>query len=182
MTKKEELIKLRKMVSKLIFSFEEISTNEGFTLIYDGELAENVEVYTYDENGEKIIAPDGVYNIENWGSLTIENGIVIKVEKIQEETETETTETETEVEMESTEVETTEKETEVDFEDKLNQLENKLNQLENKFNDLLTIVNGLVKNVQEFSKQPVDKKIEKTTIKTKEVLNKENKALKYFGK
>lgn len=74
--KKNYLLKLAKMLMK----FAEVETDNG-KLIYEGELAEGVEIFVEDENGEMIAAPNGEYKTED-KVITVENGKVIKVEDI----------------------------------------------------------------------------------------------------
>lgn len=74
--KKNYLLKLAKMLMK----FAEIETDNG-KLIYEGELAEGVEIFVEDENGEMIAAPNGEYKTED-KVITVEDGRVAKIEDI----------------------------------------------------------------------------------------------------
>lgn len=74
--KKNYLLKLAKMLMK----FAEVETDNG-KLIYEGELAEGVEIFVEDENGEMIAAPNGEYKTED-KVITVEDGKVIKVEDV----------------------------------------------------------------------------------------------------
>jgi hypothetical protein len=74
--KKNYLLKLAKMLMK----FAEVETDNG-KLIYEGELAEGVEIFVEDENGEMIAAPNGEYKTED-KVITVEDGKVIKIEDI----------------------------------------------------------------------------------------------------
>lgn len=68
-----KLLKLARMVLKL----GEISTDKGL-LIYEGELAEGVEVFIEDENGELQPAPNGEYEAED-KIYVIEDGKVAEI-------------------------------------------------------------------------------------------------------
>lgn len=70
---KNDLILIRKQLSKLLFKFAEVVSAEGVVVIYDGELAEGSEVYTYDESGAKVMLPNSTYNVSlESGNVVIE--------------------------------------------------------------------------------------------------------------
>ena len=74
-------------LASLIAKLNKVETDKG-TLTAPDEIAEGVEVYIEDENGEFIAAPDAVYETETQ-LITVKDG---KVEKIEaKETTTETT-------------------------------------------------------------------------------------------
>ena len=74
--KKNYLLRLAKALMK----FAEVETDNG-KLIYEGELAEGVEIFVEDENGEMIAAPNGEYKTED-KVITVEDGRVAKIEDI----------------------------------------------------------------------------------------------------
>ena len=65
MSKRDELIKIKKMLAKALFNFAEYVTSDEKILIVDDMMEVGVNAYIYDENGEKKTAPDGDYNIED---------------------------------------------------------------------------------------------------------------------
>lgn len=69
--KKNLLIKLRQMLLK----FEDINTEEGVVLSVEGDLEVGKEVFTTDDNGDVVPAPDGDYNYEN-KVITVAEGVV----------------------------------------------------------------------------------------------------------
>ena len=73
-------------LASLIAKLNKVETDKGILTAAD-EIAEGVEVYIEDENGEFIAAPDGDYETEDT-IITVKDG---KVEKIEQKGETETT-------------------------------------------------------------------------------------------
>lgn len=69
--KKNLLIKLRQMLLK----FEDINTEEGVVLSVEGDLEVGKEVFTTDDNGDVVPAPDGDYNYEN-KVITVAEGVI----------------------------------------------------------------------------------------------------------
>lgn len=69
--KKNLLIKLRAM----LLNFEDIQTEEGVVLSVEGDLEVGKEVFTTDDNGDVVPAPDGQYNWEN-KVITVAEGVV----------------------------------------------------------------------------------------------------------
>ena len=72
--KKNILVKLAKMLLK----FEDIATEEGVTLTVEGDLEVGKEVFTTDDNGDVVPAPDGEYNYEN-KVITVAEGVVTAI-------------------------------------------------------------------------------------------------------
>ena len=72
--KKNVLLKLR----NLLLNFKDIATEEGVTLMVDGDLEVGLEVFTYDENGDVIVAPDGEYTYENQ-IIVVKEGVVSEI-------------------------------------------------------------------------------------------------------
>jgi hypothetical protein len=102
--KKNLLIKLRQMLLK----FEDINTEEGVVLSVDGELEVGKEVFTTDDNGDVVPAPDGDYNYEN-KVITVSEGVVTVI--ADKEAPVETPAEEAPAEEEPVVEETTEEET-----------------------------------------------------------------------
>jgi len=86
--KKEEEVKV---------TFAEVTTIDGIVLQYDGELAVDTPVFVLDEAGAQLPAPEGQYQVDVDGVITIisvdAQGIVNAVELPSEEEETMTNET-----------------------------------------------------------------------------------------
>lgn len=87
--KKNVLLKLR----NLLLNFADIATEEGVTLMVDGDLEVGKEAYTTDENGDVIPAADGDYTYEN-KIITVKEGVIseIKDKEVAPENEPETEE------------------------------------------------------------------------------------------
>jgi flagellar basal body rod protein FlgG len=85
--KKEEEVKV---------TFAEVTTIDGIVLQYDGELAVDTPVFVLDEAGEQLPAPEGQYQVDVDGVITIisvdAQGVVNAVELPSEEEETMTNE------------------------------------------------------------------------------------------
>jgi len=86
--KKEEEVKV---------TFAEVTTIDGIVLQYDGELAVDTPVFVLDEAGAQLPAPEGQYQVDVDGVITIisvdAQGIINAVELPSEEEETMTNET-----------------------------------------------------------------------------------------
>ena len=107
--KKNVLLKLR----NLLLNFADIATEEGVTLMVDGEMEVGKEAYTTDENGDVIPAADGDYTYEN-KIITVKEGVIseIKDKEVAPENEPETEEPVVEEEPVETAEEEAEPETE----------------------------------------------------------------------
>lgn len=130
--KKNVLLKLR----NLLLNFKDIATEEGVTLMVDGDLQVGLEVFAYDDNGDVIVAPDGEYTYENQ-IIVVKEGVVseIRDKEVAPEAPAEETPAEEPVVEENAEEETPAEETpaepEADEKDaKIAELEAKIAQLE----------------------------------------------------
>lgn len=72
--KKNVLLKLR----NLLLNFADIATEEGVTLMVDGELQVGIEAFAYDENGDIVPASDGDYTYEN-KIITVKEGVISEI-------------------------------------------------------------------------------------------------------
>lgn len=72
--KKNVLVKLAKMLLK----FEDIATEEGVTLTVEGDLEVGKEVFTTDDNGDVVPAPDGDYTYEQ-KVITVAEGVITAI-------------------------------------------------------------------------------------------------------
>jgi hypothetical protein len=157
---KNELIEIRKKLSKLLFNFTEETSNEGLLVIYDGDLVEGLAVYTYDADGNKIALPDGVYSLPG-KSIEVANGVISKITLDQPSNEPVTEQKETVASVEAS----MSKEEKEKFENEFKTLNNKLAEMAgfiNKLNDAI-IQFG---NENQKENEPKKTKIEdiKTTI------------------
>lgn len=131
--KKNVLLKLR----NLLLNFADIATEEGVTLMVDGDLQVGIEAFAYDENGDVIPAADGDYTYEN-KIITVKEGVIseIKDKEVAPETPAEETPAEeTPAEEEASEEEApaeeeTPAEEEVDKDAKIAELEARIAELE----------------------------------------------------
>lgn len=133
---KDELIKIRMQLSKVLFNFSEITTADGIVIIYEGEIAEGLEVFTYDVDGNKIVLADGIYIITTPDDKSLEievvEGKVLSVKDV--------TEVEPEVEVEAPVVETEMKVVPDENEQKFSELNSKITQLTEVVNKLNEVV------------------------------------------
>lgn len=83
-------------LARLIMRFAEVKTDKG-SLIYDGELAVDIEVMVEDEEGNVVAAPDGEYNLEDGRVVVVKDGKVAEIKEapVTEETIEEVLEEET---------------------------------------------------------------------------------------
>lgn len=72
--KKNVLLKLR----NLLLNFADIATEEGVTLMVDGDLQVGIEAFAYDENGDVVPAADGDYTYEN-KIITVKEGVISEI-------------------------------------------------------------------------------------------------------
>lgn len=168
---KDELIKIRMQLSKVLFNFSEITTADGIVIIYEGEIAEGLEVFTYDVDGNKIVLADGIYTIisdDKTLEIEVVEGKVASVKDITEaEPEVETPVVEPEVETEMS----------VITPDKNDQ---KFSELNSKITQLTEVVNKLNEVVLKFGleKPVVDAKV----IEVNDSKQSVSKASKFFSK
>lgn len=175
MSKKEELLTIKKMLAKVLFNFAEYVDDKGMTIIVDDKVEVGVDVYTYDENGEKITAPDGEYMIPEMGTVVVEGGKVKEIKPI-EQPEPEV-EVDVEPEMEK------EVEQKMEKDETIEKFKSELQLISDKYDKLITVVEGMFKALEKFSEQPVQKEETKEIeIKPSLVSDKKSKVLKYFEK
>ena len=175
MSKRDELIKIKKMLAKALFNFAEYVTTDEKILIVDDMMEIGVNAYIYDENGEKVSAPDGDYNITDIGLVVVSGGVITEIKK--EEATDETKVEETKVE-ETTVVEQSKEEVKSD--EKFESVKLELSSLVAKYDNLIKIVDAMFKQVEEFAKKPVKTEEEKKEVEN--VIKTDSKASKYFKK
>ena len=83
-------------LARLVMRFAEVKTDKG-SLIYDGELAVDINVMVEDEEGNVVAAPDGEYNLEDGRVVVVKDGKVAEIKEapVTEETIKEVLEEET---------------------------------------------------------------------------------------
>ena len=83
-------------LARLVMRFAEVKTDKG-SLIYDGELAVDINVMVEDEEGNVVAAPDGEYNLEDGRVVVVKEGKVAEIKEapVTEETIKEVLEEET---------------------------------------------------------------------------------------
>lgn len=147
-----KLEKIKTMLSSLLELEMASATSDKGVIYYDGdELAEGVQVYVEDEEGNRTPAEDGTYVVDV-KILEIKDGKIVSIEDKQEETEVEET-TEEVVEAEEEVVETEEVENptnegeETDTEG--------IVELRKEVNELYAIVDALRKEIEELKAKPV---------------------------
>jgi hypothetical protein len=137
-------------------TFAEVTTIDGIVLQYDGELAVDTPVFVLDEAGAQLPAPEGQYQVDVDGVITIisvdAQGIVNAVELPSEEEETMTNETMSKEEFS------------LMTEKIISDIDSRFKALEDKFNELA--------NVKESKFKDERKKVEvKETMSVSEILN-----------
>lgn len=84
-----KLSKIKAELAKLLLKHSVISTDKA-VIEYDGEeLTEGVEVYSTDENGEKVAVADGEYKTEDNKVITVKDGKVESIVEVEETVEAE---------------------------------------------------------------------------------------------
>lgn len=169
---KDELIKIRMQLSKVLFNFSEITTADGIVIIYEGEIAEGLEVFTYDVDGNKIVLADGIYTIVTPDDKALEIEVVEgKVASVKDVTEAEP-EVETPAEDPVVETEMSVVTPDVN--------EQKFSELNSKITQLTEVVNKLNEVVLKFGleKPVVDAKV----IEVNDSKQSGSKASKFFQK
>lgn len=140
-----KLEKIKTMLSSLLELEMASATSDKGIIYYDAEeLAEGVQVYVEDEEGNRTPAEDGTYVVDV-KIVEIKDGKVVSIEDKQEETEVEET-TEEVVEAEEVENPTNEGE-ETDTEG--------IVELRKEVNELYAIVDALKKEIEELKAKPV---------------------------
>lgn len=141
-----KLEKIKTMLSSLLELEMASATSDKGVIYYDAEeLAEGVQVYVEDEEGNRTPAEDGTYVVDV-KILEIKDGKIVSIEDKQEETE-EVVEAEEEV-VETEEVENpTNEGEETDTEG--------IVELRKEVNELYAIVDALKKEIEELKAKPV---------------------------
>ena len=67
-------------LARLVMRFAEVKTDKG-SLIYDGELAVDINVMVEDEEGNVVAAPDGEYNLEDGRVVVVKEGKVAEIKE-----------------------------------------------------------------------------------------------------
>ena len=67
-------------LARLVMRFAEVKTDKG-SLIYDGELAVDINVMVEDEEGNVVAAPDGEYNLEDGRVVVVKDGKVAEIKE-----------------------------------------------------------------------------------------------------
>ena len=140
-------------------TFAEVTTIDGIVLQYDGELAVGTPVFVLDEAGEQLPAPEGQYQIDVDGVITIisvdAQGIVNAVELPSEE----------EMEETMTNEAMSKEEFSLIIEKLVNDTEARFSALESKLNELV--------NMKESKFKDERKKVETTkeTMSVSDILN-----------
>ena len=67
-------------LARLVMRFAEVKTDKG-SLIYDGELAVDINVMVEDEEGNVVAAPDGEYNLEDGRVVVVADGKVAEIKE-----------------------------------------------------------------------------------------------------
>lgn len=142
-----KLEKIKTMLSSLLELEMASATSDKGVIYYDGEeLAEGVQVYVEDEEGNRTPAEDGTYVVDV-KILEIKDGKIVSIEDKQEETTEEVVEAEEEV-VETEEVENpTNEGEETDTEG--------IVELRKEVNELYAIVDALKKEIEELKAKPV---------------------------
>lgn len=99
--KKKEALGLLDKVKTMFLSekkketkFEEVTTEDGTVLFYDGELAEGTEIFVVVED-EQVLASEGTFILENGTELTVDaEGKVVSIVEAESSEEEETEEEE----------------------------------------------------------------------------------------
>lgn len=97
---KTKLQKIKNLISEMLFEFASVTTDKGVIYWDEGEIAVEKEVYVEDETGEKVLAADGEYVLENGTIIKVAEGKVVEIVEPEEEVIEEVVEPEKEGNME----------------------------------------------------------------------------------
>lgn len=89
--------KLRLELARLLKLYSEVTTDDGRTLVSEGELEIGTEVFIINENGEMTPAPSGSY-VSGDTTYTVESGVITAIERKEEPIEEQPAEEEVVVE------------------------------------------------------------------------------------
>lgn len=166
---KEDLLAVKRKLGVLLFNFAEHTLEDGTILIYD-EIVEGAEVFTYDENNDKVYVADGSYTVEEGIVIEVLEGKIVTITLPEPEV----------IEAQESEIESDEIQEVVTKED-FNILESKVSELEAQIVVLAEMINKINESVLAFAKEPIAVGNEKNKQKVKvEYGQKVNPALKYF--
>lgn len=159
---KKNFIKLARLIAK----FAEVNTDKG-VLIYDGDLAEGVEVTN--EAGEPV--EDGEYNLEDGRVIEVAESKVIKINEPEPTAE----EVVDEVVAELAEEEVTPEAAEPDPKDiEIDQLKARIAELES----TIEALNNRIKELEDAAEAPKEEAVELSAVAQS---HKTSGALKYFN-
>lgn len=82
---KTKLQKIKNLISEMLFEFASVTTDKGVIYWDEGEIAVEKEVYVEDETGEKVLAADGEYVLENGTVIKVAEGKVVEIVEPEEE-------------------------------------------------------------------------------------------------
>lgn len=175
-----KLNEIKKALGKILFNFEEMVVGE-ITYVYE-KLEVGEPIFVYDEQGEKQPAEDATFESDG-KVITIKDGLIESIEELEAEPEEEE-EAPAEVELEEEEVvvEDPVEDPIVALEARVADLELRLEVTINTVNELVGILNETVVAVDEFSKEPVARKIKSKFKADESVVKGGSKASKYFSK
>ena len=131
----DKLVKIKKALGKILFNFEEVTVGD-ITYVYE-KIEVGEPVFIFNDEGEKTPAPDGTIEIEG-STVVIKDGVIESIEPVEV----------VEEEME-------------DEPNPLAELELRVTDLEARMNEIVNILNDTVLAVEDFSKEPEAKPINK---------------------
>lgn len=82
---KTKLQKIKNLISEMLFEFASVTTDKGVIYWDEGEIAVEKEVYVENETGEKVLAADGEYVLENGTVIKVAEGKVVEIVEPEEE-------------------------------------------------------------------------------------------------
>lgn len=160
---KTKLSKVKELLAKMLeveVEFASATTDKGI-IFYEGELAEGINVYVEDAEGNKVAAEDGTYTIEEEMTkkiIEVKNGVVVSIEEleitVEEPVEEEVIE-ETPIEAEEPVEEPVENPTNDGEESTVEAIV----KIREEINELYSIVDALKKEVEELKNKPTAKPV-----------------------
>jgi hypothetical protein len=156
---KTKLSKVKELLAKMLeveVEFASATTDKGI-IFYEGELAEGINVYVEDAEGNKVAAEDGTYTIEEEMTkkiIEVKNGVVVSIEEL---------EITVEEPVEEEVIEETPIEAEEPVENPTNDGEEStveaIVKIREEINELYSIVDTLKKEVEELKNKPTAKPV-----------------------
>lgn len=162
-----KLNKIKLMLQSMLLEFKNVSTDNGLLQYDEDEIAEGIQVWKVNEDGERIKADDGTYTTEDGTEYVISDNRIVSIKEVEvmmEEQQPQVTEEQVEPTVEEQETVTEPQELVTVQEPDKPEDEKKVS--DERFNDLSTRLAAIEKKIEElslsfskFSQEPAQKPV-----------------------